>query len=362
VALRALALFWGAVLIVLAGGVIVLQMLGPPRVPAVAATKAEAVVRHAAPPQPAVATPAASPSEPAASPPAHAASGQAASGSQPGIAVPAGWDGQVRGPDPALLEPAPDVPDHKLPRRGPDGLAPMQAYARPFDRTDSRPRIGIVMDGIGLSDADSRAAVEALPPGVDLALSAYAEAPGTLADLARQHGHEVLLSLPMEPQSYPMNEEGPHALLTGAAPADNARNLEWVLSRFEGYAGVTGASDGMQGERFAGMTEPFGVVARDLAERGLFYVDARPDAPATPGLAGRSVDLLLDQPPARAAIEAQLAKLERLARDKGSALGLAGPPSPAVVETIVAWARTLEARGVVLAPASALSHAAEPLP
>lgn len=268
----------------------------------------------------------------------------------------------MRDPDPVLLEPAPDFPDRKLPRRGPDGLAPMQAYARPFDRTDARPRIAIVMDGIGLSDADSRTAIATLPPAMDLAFSAYTDAPNPLADLARQSGHELLLSLPMEPEGYPLNDEGPRALLTGAAPADNARNLEWTLTRLEGYAGVTGASDGMQGERFTGLAEPFGDVARDLARRGLFYMDARAGAPATPGLAGRSVDVLLDQSPARAAIEAQLAKLERMARDKGSALGLAGPPHPVVIETIAAWARALESRGVVLAPASALSHAADAAP
>lgn len=276
--------------------------------------------------------------------------------------MPADWDGHVRDPEAALLEPAPGFPDRKLPRRAPDGLAPMQAYARPFDRADPRPRIGIVMDGVGLADAASRAAIEALPPAVDLAVSAYAEAPGPLADLAREHGHELLLSLPMEPQGYPMNDEGPRALLTGAPAADNARNLEWALSRLEGYAGVTGASDGMQGERFAGMSEPFGDVARELAGRGLFYIDARTGAPAIPGLAGRSVDVLLDQSPARAAIEVQLGKLERLAHDKGSALGLAGPPTPVVIETIAAWARALESRGVVLAPASVLSHPAEASP
>ena len=259
-------------------------------------------------------------------------------------------------PDPALLEPAPNLPGAMLPRRGPDGAAPMQAYARPFDRGDARPRIGIVVDGIGLSDADSRAAIESLPPPVDLAFSAYTEDPGPLADLARRQGHELLLSIPMEPEGYPLNDEGPRALLTGAPPSDNLRSLEWALSRLQGYAGATNASDGMQGERFAGMADPFGDVARALAGRGLFYVDARAGAAATPGLAGHSVDLVLDQPPARAQIEAQLAKLERLARDTGAALGLAGPPRPVVVETITAWARTLDARGIALAPASALSH------
>ena len=113
--------------------------------------------------------------------------------------------------------------------------------------------------------------------------------------------------------------------------------------------------------RFAGMAAPFGVVARELSSRGLFYVDARPDAPPTPDLAGCSVNLVLDQSPARASIEAQLATLERLAHDRGGAVGLVGPPLPVVVETIAAWARGLEARGVVLAPASALSHPAEPI-
>jgi polysaccharide deacetylase 2 family uncharacterized protein YibQ len=249
-----------------------------------------------------------------------------------------------------------------LPRRAEDGRAPMQAYARPFDPADTRPRIGIILDGIGLSDADSRAAIEALPPAVDLAFSAYTEDPGPLAGLARQHGHELLISLPMEPQGYPMNDEGPRALLTGAPPADNTRNLEWALTRLQGYAGATNGSDGMQGERFAGMADPFGEVARELARRGLFYIDARPGAAVTPGLAGRSVDAVLDQSPARAAVEAQLAKLERLARDKGGALGLAGPPRPVLVEAIAAWARTLESRGVVLAPASALSHSPEASP
>lgn len=324
----------------------VLQTLGPPPH---AAPRVASAAPTTEPPHPSAAhAPAAVRPEPVA---------------QPGAPVPPGWDGRVPGPDSSLLEPAADFPGGKLPRRAaPGGTTPMQAYARPFDQTDSRPRIGIVVSGIGLSEAESRAAIQTLPPAVDLAFSAYAEAPGALADLARERGHELLLSLPMEPQGYPMNDEGPRALLTGAAPADNARNLEWALSRFTGYAGVTGASDGMQGERFAGMTEPFAAVARDLAERGLFYVDARPGAPATPGLAGRSVDVVLDQSPTRAAIEAQLGKLERLARDKGSALGLAGPPHPVVVEAIAAWARGLEARGAVLAPASALSHPAEAAP
>ena len=348
-ALRALAVFWAVVLVLLGGGAVILQVLGPPRPPETKA--AVATVPAAAP----AAAPASLPSTgPQAT--------EAAHNDQPGALLRAGWDGRIPGPIPALLEPAPNFKDQFLPKRGQDGIAPMQAYARPFDHADTRPRIAVVVAGVGLSDTDSLAAINQLPPEVDLAISAYADAPGPLADQARERGHELLLSLPMEPEGYPMNDEGPHALLTGAAAEDNERNLEWTLSRFGAYAGVTGASDGMQGERFAGMAVPFGVTARELSSRGLFYVDARPDAPPTPNLAGCSVNLVLDRSPARAAIEMQLANLERLAHDRGSAVGVAGPPLPAVVEAIAVWARDLEAHGVVLAPVSALSHPAEPAP
>lgn len=331
--MRTLGVFWAAVVLVLVIGAGVLQSLGPPK-PAVRSVARKALAAPAPAPKP-----------------ARYLAGR------PGAPLPAGWNGQIAAPIPALLEPAPDFPGAMLPRRGPDGRAPMQAYARPFDRADPKPRIAIIMDGIGLSAADSRTAIESLPPAVDLAVSAYASDPAPLLDLARQRGHELLLSLPMEPHGYPLNDEGPHALLTGAKTADNDRNLEWALSRFEGYAGVTNGSDGLAGDRFAGMAAPFSAVAQDLAARGLFYVDARPGAPATPGLAGRSIDLVIDEPPARASIEARLARLERHARDTGAALGLAGPPRPIVTEVIAAWARRLAARGVILAPVSAIAHA-----
>ncbi len=337
---RALGWFWASVIVVLGIGGGVLQVLGPPAAPGRMAAAAAVVPKAEAPP-----------------PPPQAPDGGSG---VPGRAVPVGWNGQVAAPDQALIEDAPGDPAAKLPQVSVAGIAPMQAYARPFDRSDPRPRVAIAVAGIGLSEADSRRAIETLPPGVDMAMSAYASNPDTLAGLAREHGHELLLSLPMEPQGYPLNDEGPHALLTGAPAAENAKNLDWALARFAGYAGVTNASDGMLGERYTGMAEPFGTVARELARRGLLFVDARVGSKAFAGVAGRSADLVLDDPPARAEIEARLANLERLAREQGSALAVAELPRPVVLEAIVSWARGLEARGLVLAPVSAVSHGGAP--
>jgi len=259
--------------------------------------------------------------------------------------------GAIRPPDPALLEPTAD-PAVMLPRIAADGRTPMQMYAAPFDPADKRPRIGLLFDGFGLAQDDSRDAINTLPPGVTLAFSPYSAQPDALLAAARARGHEYLLSIPMESQGYPLNDAGDHSLLTGADPEANAKNLTWVLGRIEGYVGATGALDGLRGERFAEATASFSGVRLVLLARGLFYVDPRPRAPSSPGM--RAVDLVVDEPATRGDIDDKLARLEAIAREHGSALGLAGPLRPVTVVHVAAWARGLDTRGLALAPVSAL--------
>ncbi|HYZ64815.1 MAG TPA: divergent polysaccharide deacetylase family protein, partial [Acetobacteraceae bacterium] len=266
------------------------------------------------------------------------------------------FDGRIASPDPALLEPSRAFPPAMLPRVAPDGRTPRVVYARRFDPADKRPRIGIILAGLGMSEADSRMAIDTLPGAVTLAFSPYVNNPDPLLDQARGRGHEMLISVPMEPQGYPLNDAGSRSLLTGADAAQNRANLEWALSRIQGYVGATGAFEGMRGERFAEQTVGLTAALEDVGKRGLLYIDPRPGrtAPGPAGLPSRAVDVVIDDPPARAEIEAKLAALERLAREKGSALGLAGPVRPVTVERIASWARGLEERGLVLAPVTAI--------
>ena len=274
----------------------------------------------------------------------------------PAAPRPAAADGRIPGPDPTLLETSRLFQPSMLPRIAADGRLPRQAYARRFDVADARPRIGLILGGIGRSEAESRAAIDSTPAGVTLAFSAYATNTDSLLEAARARGHELLVSIPMEPQGFPLNDAGARSLLTGADAAANRQNLEWALSRMQGYVGATGSSDGLRGERFAEMGTAMTPLLEELGRRGLLYVDPRPGKTLTfpAGLTGRGVDLVVDDPPARAEIEGKLAALERLARERGSALGLAGQPRPLTVERVAAWARGLEERGFVLAPVSAL--------
>ncbi|CAH2599388.1 putative divergent polysaccharide deacetylase [Rhodovastum atsumiense] len=343
--------FWVVILACLIGGGIALQVLGPP-------TPTAPRMPLAGPdrPRPSQAG-APGPSSPATSPAPPVSAAAIAIPSQP-----ATGRGGLAPADMALLEPGPE--DGILPRIGPDGRMPMQVYAAPFDPTDPRPRVAVLLGGIGMAEMDSEEAIRATPPAISLAISPYAARPARLQEMARAAGHETLISIPMEPAGYPLDDPGNRALLTGLPAAQNQERLLWALSRIAGYVGATGSNNGLRGERFAASGQ-MPQVLNELARRGVLYIDARPTAARTtaapqdrrPGL--RAVDVTIDDPPVRAEIEAKLSRLEQISRDRGAAIGLASLPGPVTVERLAAWAAKLPGRGVVLVPVSAL---VSPLP
>jgi polysaccharide deacetylase 2 family uncharacterized protein YibQ len=259
-------------------------------------------------------------------------------------------------PEAALLEPS---RHGMVPRLGPENRSSIRAYARPFDRSDTRARIGIVINNIGLNGQFSEDAIRSLPGGVTLAFSPYAARPEPLQDRARARGMEMLVALPLEPQGFGQHADpGPQALLTGLPLAENLDRLDWALSRIQGQVGAIGGLGSMRGERFAANGELLASVQQALTRRGLLYVDPRPGAPQPERAFGRGIDLLLDEPSAvRAEVERQLAVLEALALQRRSAVGLANNPTPSVVAAIAAWSAGLEDRGAVVVPITALIRA-----
>jgi polysaccharide deacetylase 2 family uncharacterized protein YibQ len=233
----------------------------------------------------------------------------------------------------------------------------MQVYAAGFDGSSRRPRVGLLLAGIGLNQADSEAAIRSLPGGVTLAFSPYAQNLSKLLGAARLAEHEYLLSIPMEPQGFPLNDPGRQALMTNLSPQQNNARLAWILSRFTGYVGTVGAEGSLRGERFASLPEDIEPVLTEFARRGLLYVDPRPQAGGLPLVWSRKVDIVIDEPGTAADIDDKLGKLSRLARDRGSALGFAGTPRRVTVQRVAAWAGTLVTDGLALAPVSALVQA-----
>ena len=130
-------------------------------------------------------------------------------------------------------------PDGLLPKICVDGRRPWQVYARPFNNSEPRPRVAIVLSGLGLSSAATESAIQGLPGGVTLAFHPYADNLQQWINLARAAGHEVLINLPLEPLDYPKDDPGPQALFTAFKPVENIERLNWALSRVTGYTGVS---------------------------------------------------------------------------------------------------------------------------
>jgi polysaccharide deacetylase 2 family uncharacterized protein YibQ len=242
-------------------------------------------------------------------------------------------------------------PTGLLPIIAPDGRTPFEAYRRPFI-ANGRPKVALIVGGLGLNTRLTQQAIETLPPEITLAFSPYAEGLQGWIDMARAHGHEALLEAPMEPIDYPENDSGAYTLLANGQPPENVKKLEGVMSRATGYFGLTN----YLGSRFLTSDGGYQSFAAALRGRGLAFVD---DGTASlqrdGGVARASAERVIDDQLTSGAIDQQLLALEAGALQRGSALG-AGFAYPVTLEKVAQWSRSLDQRGFQLAPASALTR------
>ena len=237
-----------------------------------------------------------------------------------------------------------------LPVIAPNGQTPASAYARPF-KGDGRPMVALVVGGLGLNPATTKQAIEQLPPQVTLSFVPYVSGLQGWIDLARASGHEVMIEVPMQPTNYPDNDPGPQTLLANARTDDLIGHLNWVLSRATGYFAVSNYQGGAFFRDKAGTT----VFLQNLKTRGVAFIDDG-QARALQGAWGRaSADRIIDSQINSTAIYAQLGGLEATAKSRGSALGT-GFAYPVTLAVALKWTQGLDAKGIQLAPASAITH------
>jgi uncharacterized protein len=274
-------------------------------------------------------------------------------------------------PDAQPAEPKPNdqklvetTPQGPIPKIAANGMRPAEAYAqpvRPIPGKPDAPRIALVIGGLGVSANITGDAISKLPGAVTLAFMPYSYDVDHLAGRARRAGHEILLQAPMEPFNYPDNDSGPQTLLTTLSAEQNLERLYWLMSRFQGYVGITGA----MGARFTASEQAFTPILRETAKRGLIFVDdgANPRSVAARVAGGSNLqfakaDLILDSVPTPAEIDHALGRLEMAARERGVAVGMASA-LPVSIERIAKWAKAAESRGVLLVPITAVASKAK---
>jgi polysaccharide deacetylase 2 family uncharacterized protein YibQ len=236
------------------------------------------------------------------------------------------------------------------------GLKPFRAYAAGSDAERARaaktPSIAIVITGLGVGAAKTTEAILKLPGAVTLAFTPYGAEPAKLVARARAQKHEVLLQVPMEPFDYPDNDPGPQTLLTSLGPDQNIDRLTWHMSRFQGYVGIAN----FMGSRLLASDTVLKPIIQDAAKRGLAYLDDGSVSRSVAAVLADSVsmpyakaDVSIDTLPTALDIDRSLTKLETLARERGSAVGVASA-LPVSIERIGNWAKQLEGRGIMLVP------------
>ena len=131
-----------------------------------------------------------------------------------------------RAPLAGLFESGPNGP---LPIVAANGRTPSQAYARPFTPQQGRPKVAIIIGGLGFNANATTQAIDELPAEITLSFVPYAQNLQSWIDRARARGHEVMLELPMEPFDPDADDTGPQTLLASAPAQQNISRLEQLL-------------------------------------------------------------------------------------------------------------------------------------
>ncbi|PWC34430.1 hypothetical protein TSO352_17405 [Azospirillum sp. TSO35-2] len=316
------------------------------------ATQQAAVQSPAVPPLPAAKTDAPAPAAPAAAQPASPPSAAGGTGPEAATVVPDGPAQRPAATTVAMLPPP--VPPAIAPVQPPAGNAALwRRNALPMTVPPGKPMIAIVVDDMGL-DRKRSTRMAGLHGPLTLSWLPYARDLSAQSRAARANGHELMLHMPMEPSVHA--DPGPNALLVSLDKGEVMRRFRAALDSFDGYVGV----NNHMGSRFTADRAQLAPVLAELHRRGLLWLDSR----TTPNSAGLGLaqelkmpwvgrDVFLDNEETVAAVRAQLAKVEQVAKHQGYAVAI-GHPHDATIEALASWLPEVQKRGFVLVPVSAV--------
>lgn len=236
-----------------------------------------------------------------------------------------------------------------------DGMTAFKGYKADFVAGETtKAIISFVMVDYGLSKAVSEKAISSLPAGVTFALSSYSADAQKMTTSARQEGHEVWLTLPIQNATYGNSDSGNQTILVNASVDQNKARLLESLGKATGYAGVIDVDS----PAFKDSAADLDSIYTNIVTRGLALAQGNPKDTLTGEFAAMNKapfvqnDVWIDTTLTREAIDAEIKKLMQLALNGGAAVGFFRP-YPAVIAAIHDWQMTFAAEQIELAPLSA---------
>jgi polysaccharide deacetylase 2 family uncharacterized protein YibQ len=240
----------------------------------------------------------------------------------------------------------------------PEPVAPLRStwerYAAPMPPIDTLSWVAVVIDDLGIDQAATRRTL-AMPAPLTLSFLPYGRDLAAHSSAARVNGHEVLIHLPMQPDSNGA-DPGPEALLMGLPDSEFARRLVQAIDAVPGAVGI----NNHMGSRLTRDPPSMVQVMTALRARGLMFLDSRTTAESiametaiqqrVPAL---ERDVFLDHTDDPESIRLHLATLEQIARRRGSAIAI-GHPRANTLAALAEWRKGLAVRGLTLVPLTAV--------
>lgn len=242
-----------------------------------------------------------------------------------------------------LAEVAPPVAEAPPVQAPPEEVLPPPSIPIPAPRA----RIAIVIDDMGPDIGKLRELFKTNVP-ITIAIMPNQRYSKETANEARKRGWDVILHLPMEPKDPSENDPGDGALLTAMTDEEIGALLSKDLSTVPGAIGV----NNHMGSRFTEDEARMRVVLNLLKKRNMIFLDSRTTPNSVAGRLSRELgvrsaerNVFLDNTRDVGYIKGQISELVRIARRRGSAIGI-GHPYPETIEALKGTATGFDDRGV----------------
>lgn len=262
-------------------------------------------------------------------------------------------DGKMDAPAQCFILPQPDT-------RGFLQLAPLMNLLPRHKENFQKPMISIVIDDMGVDYRRSAKILE-LPAGVSTAFLPYSDRLQEQVHRAQEKGHELILHLPMQPDS-DIADPGPDYLGTTMTPEELRVRLAKNLDAFQGYVAV----NNHMGSKFTQDSAGLAVVMNELKARRIMFLDSMTargskafSAAGEYGLPAVQRDIFIDNDPHEKSVARYLRQVEEVARRRGSVIAI-GHPKDATIAALKKWLPTLEEKGFELVPLSRVMASRQP--
>ena len=219
-----------------------------------------------------------------------------------------------------------------------------------------RPAVSIIIDDMGYKKALSEKFCR-LDAALTFSVFPYSPFKTNIIKSANDHGNEILLHLPMEPNEFPRVNPGPGALLSSMTPDELINQLNRNLDDVPLAKGV----NNHMGSKLTSSSFQMNQIFTILKKRNLFFIDSRTTTKTVAWQSARLLqvpfsqrDVFLDHVQARAFVKKQIRVLIKTAKQQGGAVGI-GHPYEITLEVLEEMLPEIK-KQVDIVPASQMVH------